>query len=95
MRLEQADVLEWKRWSLRLQSVVEIFGLPRQLRLEPATHTSEALAERYLNGSLISNKSFRPSTSSTLIVLSQIYCPEEVWKCCKAIPALLSNNLAW
>ncbi len=28
-----------------------IFGLPPQLGLEPATHTSEALEERYLNGS--------------------------------------------
>ncbi len=35
---------------LRLQSVVEIFGLSTQLGLEPATHTSEALAEQYLNG---------------------------------------------
>ena len=51
MRLGQADVLAWNQWSFRLQSVVELFGLPPQLGLEPATHTSEALAERYLNGS--------------------------------------------
>ncbi len=51
MRLGQADVLTWNRWSFRLQSVVELFGLPPQLGLEPATHTLEALAERYLNGS--------------------------------------------
>ncbi len=38
-----------------------IFGLPPQLGLEPATHTSEALAERYLNGSQrILNHSARP-----------------------------------
>jgi hypothetical protein len=36
---------------LRLQSVAEIFDPPPQLGLEPATHTSEALTERYLNGS--------------------------------------------
>ncbi len=46
----EADVLAWNRWSLRLQSVAEFFDLPPQLGLEPATHTSEALAERYLNG---------------------------------------------
>ena len=51
MRLGQADVLAWNRWSFRLQSVAELFDLPPQLGLEPATHTSEALAERYLNGS--------------------------------------------
>ena len=37
--------------ALRLQSVAEIFGLRRQLGLEPASHTTEALAELYLNGS--------------------------------------------
>ncbi len=36
---------------LRLQSVAESFGPPPQLGIEPATHTSEALIERYLNGS--------------------------------------------
>ncbi len=36
---------------LRLQSVAEFFGLSPQLGLEPAPHTSEALADRYLNGS--------------------------------------------
>jgi hypothetical protein len=36
---------------LRLQSVAEFFGLSPQLGLDPAPHTSEALAERYLNGS--------------------------------------------
>jgi hypothetical protein len=41
----------WNWWSLRLQSVAEFFGLPPQLGFEPVTHTSEALAERYLNGS--------------------------------------------
>jgi hypothetical protein len=46
MRLGKADVLQWNQWSLRLQSVAEL-----GLGLEPATHTSEALAERYLNGS--------------------------------------------
>jgi hypothetical protein len=48
-----------------------------QLGLEPAAHTSEALAERYLNGSqlILGNLSFRPSTSSSLIVRSQIICP--------------------
>ncbi len=51
MRLGQADVLAWNLWSLRLQSEAEFFGLTRQLGVEPATHTSEALAERYLNGS--------------------------------------------
>jgi hypothetical protein len=35
----------------RLQSVAEIFGHFPQLGLEPAPPTSEALAERYLNGS--------------------------------------------
>ena len=35
----------------RLQSVAEILGLFPQLGLEPAPHTSEALVERYLNGS--------------------------------------------
>jgi hypothetical protein len=44
-------VYAWNWWSLRLQSVAEFFGLPPQLGLEPVTHTSEALAERYLNGS--------------------------------------------
>ncbi len=49
---------QWADWYFsmellvfRLQSVPEIFGLPPQLGLEPATHTSEALTERYLNGS--------------------------------------------
>ena len=51
MRLGQADVLAWNRWSLRLQSVAELFGLPPQLGFELATLTSEALAQRYLNGS--------------------------------------------
>ncbi len=38
------------------------------LGLEPATHTLEALAERYLNGSerILDILSFRPSTSSSL-----------------------------
>ncbi len=53
------------------------FGLSPQLGLEPALHTSDALVERYLNGSqlILGNLSFRPSTSSSLIVLSQIHCP--------------------
>jgi hypothetical protein len=45
MRLGQACVLGLNRRS------AEIFGLPPQLGLEPATHTLEALTERYLNGS--------------------------------------------
>jgi hypothetical protein len=59
------------------KSLAEIFGLSPQLGLEPGPHTSEALAERYLNGSqlILSNESFRPSTSSLLRVLSQIHCP--------------------
>jgi hypothetical protein len=35
---------------LRLQSVAEFFGLSPQLGLEPAPHTSEAIADRYMNG---------------------------------------------
>jgi hypothetical protein len=35
----------------RLQSVAKIYSLSPQLGLEPASHTSEALAERYLNSS--------------------------------------------
>jgi hypothetical protein len=68
-------------------------GLSPQVGFEPASHTSEALAERYLNDSQLTlgSYSFRPSTSSSLIVLSQIHCPGE---CCGAIPVLLSNNLA-
>jgi len=49
---------QWADWCfsmelvvLRFQSVAEFFGLPPQLGLEPATHASEALTERYLNGS--------------------------------------------
>ncbi len=50
-----------------------IFGLSRQLGLELLTHTSEALAEWYQNGSqsILGTSSFRPSTSSSLIVLLQ------------------------
>jgi hypothetical protein len=53
MRLGQARFLAWNWWSLvfRLQSVAEFFGRSPQLGLEPAHHTSEALADRYLNGS--------------------------------------------
>jgi hypothetical protein len=51
MRLGKADVLALDQWSLRLQSVAEVWPSSFQLGLEPATHTSEALAERYLNGS--------------------------------------------
>jgi hypothetical protein len=74
----------WAGWCcrvesvvLRLQSVAEIFALTPPLGLEPATHTSEALTERYLNGSqrILGNYSFRPSISSSLIALSQIHCP--------------------
>ncbi len=54
MRLGQAVVLAWNRWSLRFQSVAEFVGLPPQLGLEPATRTSEALAERYLNVASVS-----------------------------------------
>jgi hypothetical protein len=36
---------------LRLQSVEEFFWPTPQLGLEPTPHTSEALAEWYLNGS--------------------------------------------
>jgi hypothetical protein len=45
-------------------TVSKIFGLPPHLTLEPATHISEALAERYLNGSqrILGSLSFRPST---------------------------------
>jgi hypothetical protein len=37
--------------GLKVTVSSEIFGLSPQLRLEPAPHTSEALAERYRNGS--------------------------------------------
>jgi hypothetical protein len=103
MRLGQAR-FSMESLVLRLQSAAGIFGLSPQLGLEPAPHTSEALAERYLNGNqlILGNLSFRPSKSSSLIVLSQIHCPlgSESVQCsaqgdCKAIPALLSNNLAW
>ena len=50
MRLGQADVYHGTGGLLRLQSVAEFFGLPPQLGFEPATLTSEALAEWYLNG---------------------------------------------
>ncbi len=50
MRLGQAGF--WPELVVcRLQSVAEICGLSPQLGLEPAPHTSEALVERYLNGS--------------------------------------------
>jgi hypothetical protein len=45
-----AGVFSMEPVVLRLQSVVEIFWPSYQLGLEPATHTSEALTERYLNG---------------------------------------------
>ncbi len=50
MRLGQA----WLSMDLIVitsQSVAEILGPSPQLGLEPAPYTSEALAERYLNGS--------------------------------------------
>ncbi len=46
-----AGVYSMEPVVFRLQSVAEIFGPPPQLGLEPATNTSEALKERYLNGS--------------------------------------------
>jgi len=39
------------RFYCSMESVAELFGLSPQLGLESAPHTSEALAERYLNGS--------------------------------------------
>jgi hypothetical protein len=50
MRLEQAG-FSMELVVLRLQSVAEIFGLSPQRGFKPAPRTSEALAERYLNGS--------------------------------------------
>jgi len=52
------------------------FGLSPQLGLEPAPHTSEALVERYLNGSqlILGNGVCRLLTFSSLVVLSQIHC---------------------
>jgi hypothetical protein len=71
VRLGRAGFMRGTGGLLRLQSVAEIFGLPPQLGLEPVPHTLEALGERYLNGSqlILGNESFRPSTSSSLIVL--------------------------
>jgi hypothetical protein len=55
MRLVQARFLAWNRWSLKVTVRSGIFGLSPQLGLEPAPHTSEALADRYLNGSQLRN----------------------------------------
>jgi hypothetical protein len=91
MRLGQADVLAWNRWSLRLQSLAEFFGLPPQLGLEPATHTSEALAERYLNGMFfwfrfLFLKSYGSGSGSKNVgknlafLLSELFYKEKVYK---------------
>jgi len=42
-----AGVYSMEPVVLRLRSVAEFFGPPPQLGLEPATHTLEALTERY------------------------------------------------
>jgi hypothetical protein len=61
---------------IRSQSVVELTH-SNPMGLEHATHTIEALAEWYLNGSqrILGNYSLRPSTVHSLMVLSQIRCP--------------------
>jgi hypothetical protein len=51
MRLGQTNVFIMEPVVFKVTVSSGIFYLPPQLGLEPATHTSEALKEWYLNGS--------------------------------------------
>jgi hypothetical protein len=67
----------------------EFFGLPTQLGLKPTTHTSEALAERYRYP-----RQLIIQTVHILQLDSAVIRFTAQWECCKAIPSLLSNDLA-